>query len=260
MEAIEDARIRRAGLRFEFFDGRPYRERLETSRKTTGAKDAMAIGFGAIRKQPAVVLVQDFAFMGGSLGIAAGEAFITAAQEAVKRGVPLVVFTASGGARMQEGTLSLMQLARTTLAVQDLKKAQLPYIVVLTHPTTGGVTASYAMLGDVHLAEPGAYIAFAGQRVIEQTIREALPAGFQRPGISGGKAHGRPRGPAPRNPPHRRRHPLHADERRPPRGLTRSFLLYSPVTPGLSRGPQFAPWLFWWKVRANAHTSLRAFA
>jgi acetyl-CoA carboxylase carboxyl transferase subunit beta len=164
----------------EFFDGRPYRERLDTARKTTGAKDAMAIGYGKIHNQPAVAIVQDFAFMGGSLGVAAGEAFICAAQQAVKRNAPLVMFTASGGARMQEGTLSLMQLARTTLAIQELKKAQLPYVVVLTDPTTGGVTASYAMLGDVHLAEPGALIGFAGQRVIEQTIRETLPAGFQR--------------------------------------------------------------------------------
>ena len=164
----------------EFFDGRPYRERLATARKTTGAKDAMAIGYGTIRKCPAVVLVQDFAFMGGSLGMAAGEAFIKAAEEAVKRKAPLIVFTAAGGARMQEGAISLMQMARTTLAIQELKKAQLPYIVVLTDPTTGGVTASYAMLGDVQLAEPGALIGFAGQRVIEQTIRETLPAGFQR--------------------------------------------------------------------------------
>ncbi len=164
----------------DFFDGRPYRERLQTARKTTGAKDAMAIGYGTIRKVPAVVLVQDFAFMGGSLGMAAGEGFIRAAEEAVKRGVPMVCFTAAGGARMQEGALSLMQMARTTLAIQELKKAQLPYIVVLTDPTTGGVTASYAMLGDVQLAEPGALIGFAGQRVIEQTIRETLPAGFQR--------------------------------------------------------------------------------
>jgi len=129
---------------------------------------------------PAVVLVQDFAFMGGSLGMAAGEGFIKAAQEAVARGVTQGCYTAAGGARMQEGALSLMQMARTTLAIQDLKKAQLPYVVVLTDPTTGGVTASYAMLGDVHLAEPGAQIGFAGPRVIEQTIRETLPPGFQR--------------------------------------------------------------------------------
>ncbi len=164
----------------EFFDGRPYRERLNAARKATKARDAMSIGFGAIRKTPAVVLVQDFAFMGGSLGMAAGEGFIAAAEAAVERGVPMVCFTAAGGARMQEGALSLMQMARTTLAIQELKKAQLPYIVVLTDPTTGGVTASYAMLGDIHLAEPGALIGFAGPRVIEQTIRETLPPGFQR--------------------------------------------------------------------------------
>jgi len=119
------------------------------------------------------------AFIGGSLGAAAGEAFLAAVDEAVKREVPFVVFTASGGARMQEGTLSLMQLARTTAAIQRLKRAHLPYIVVLTDPTTGGVTASYAMLGDIHLAEPAALIGFAGRRVIEDTIREALPPGFQ---------------------------------------------------------------------------------
>jgi acetyl-CoA carboxylase carboxyl transferase subunit beta len=140
----------------------------------------MAIGAGTIRGVPAVALVQDFGFMGGSLGVAAGEAFIAACRAAVDRDAPLVCFSASGGARMQEGTLSLMQLARTTLAIQELKGARLPYVVVLTDPTTGGVTASYAMLGDVHLAEPGALIGFAGPRVIEQTIREKLPPGFQR--------------------------------------------------------------------------------
>lgn len=163
-----------------FSDGKPYKERLVAARKAAGRPDTMAIGYGPIDGTPAVVIVQDFTFMGGSLGMAAGEAFITAAQEAVKRGVPLVCFTAAGGARMQEGALSLMQMARTTLAIQDLKAAQLPYAVVLTDPTTGGVTASYAMLGDVHLAEPGALIGFAGPRVIETTIREKLPPGFQR--------------------------------------------------------------------------------
>lgn len=163
-----------------FTDGRPYKERLASARKATGEQDAMAIGAGKVGGVPAVVLVQDFAFMGGSLGMAAGEAFIAAAKAAVEREVPLIVYTAAGGARMQEGTLSLMQMARSTLAIQELKKAQLPYAVVLTDPTTGGVTASYAMLGDVHFAEPGALIGFAGQRVIEQTIRETLPAGFQR--------------------------------------------------------------------------------
>jgi len=164
----------------KFVDDRPYVERLKTARKVTGEPDAMAIGFGRIKDTPAVVLVQDFAFMGGSLGMAAGEGFIAAAEAAVKRKAPLVVYTAAGGARMQEGALSLMQMARTTLAIQSLKAARLPYVVVLTDPTTGGVTASYAMLGDIHLAEPGAMIGFAGPRVIEETIRETLPPGFQR--------------------------------------------------------------------------------
>jgi acetyl-CoA carboxylase carboxyl transferase subunit beta len=163
-----------------FIDDRPYVERLRTARKTTGEPDAMAIGYGKIRGVAAVAMVQNFAFMGGSLGMAAGEGFIAAAKAAVARQAPLVIFTAAGGARMQEGALSLMQMARTTLAIQELKAARLPYIVVLTDPTTGGVTASYAMLGDVHLAEPGAMIGFAGPRVIEETIRETLPAGFQR--------------------------------------------------------------------------------
>ena len=127
-----------------------------------------------------VATVQDFAFMGGSLGMAAGEAIIRAFETALERREPLVLFAASGGARMQEGTLSLMQLPRTTVALDRLKEAGLPYIVVLTNPTTGGVTASYAMLGDVHIAEPGALIGFAGPRVIEQTLREKLPEGFQR--------------------------------------------------------------------------------
>lgn len=164
----------------KFSDGKPYRDRLAAARKTTGAQDVMAIGVGMVGGARAVVLVQDFAFMGGSLGMAAGEGFIAAAEAAVQRQAPLVVFTAAGGARMQEGALSLMQMARTTLAIQTLKDAGLPYIVVLTDPTTGGVTASYAMLGDIHFAEPGALIGFAGPRVIEQTIRETLPPGFQR--------------------------------------------------------------------------------
>jgi acetyl-CoA carboxylase carboxyl transferase subunit beta len=163
-----------------FPDDKPYPERLKADRKATGEQDSMAVGYGHIMGQPAVVIVQDFTFMGGSLGMAAGETFVKAAKEAVKRGVPLVIFTASGGARMQEGTLSLMQMARTTLALNEVKAAGLPYIVVLTDPTTGGVTASYAMLGDVHLAEPNATIGFSGRRVIEQTLRETLPPGFQR--------------------------------------------------------------------------------
>jgi acetyl-CoA carboxylase carboxyl transferase subunit beta len=164
----------------QFSDGRAYRERLATARKKTHAHDAMAIGYGEIGGTATVALVQDFAFMGGSLGMAAGEAFIASAHAAIERQAPLVVFTAAGGARMQEGAISLMQMARTTLAIEEVKAAGLPYVVVLTDPTTGGVTASYAMLGDVHLAEPGALIGFAGARVIEQTIRETLPEGFQR--------------------------------------------------------------------------------
>ncbi len=163
-----------------FPDVKPYAERLKSSRIATGEQDSMAIAFGEIDGQSAVVLVQDFAFMGGSLGMAAGECFIKAAETAVARGAPLIIFTASGGARMQEGTLSLMQMARTTLALNAVKDAGLPYVVVLTDPTTGGVLASYAMLGDIHLAEPNATIGFSGRRVIEQTIRETLPAGFQK--------------------------------------------------------------------------------
>jgi acetyl-CoA carboxylase carboxyl transferase subunit beta len=163
-----------------FPDERPYKDRLAAARKATGERDSMAIGFGRIAGQPAVVIVQDFAFMGGSLGIGAGETFVKAAEEAIAREVPLVIFTASGGARMQEGTLSLMQMARTTLAVNAVKTAGLPYVVVLTDPTTGGVLASYAMLGDIHLAEPKATIGFSGRRVIEQTIRETLPPSFQK--------------------------------------------------------------------------------
>ena len=124
--------------------------------------------------------VQDFAFQGGTLGMAAGEAIIAGMTSAVERRTPFIIFTASGGARMQEGMFALMQMPRITVAVQRLRHARLPYIVVLTNPTTGGVTASYAMLGDVHVAEPGAVIGFAGARVIEQTIRERLPEGFQR--------------------------------------------------------------------------------
>jgi len=163
-----------------FPDERPYKERLAAARRATGEQDSMAVGFGDVAGQPAVVVVQDFSFMGGSLGMGAGETFVEAAQQAVARGVPLVIFTASGGARMQEGTLSLMQMARTTLAVNEVKAAGLPYVVVLTDPTTGGVLASYAMLGDIHLAEPKATIGFSGRRVIEQTIREILPPAFQK--------------------------------------------------------------------------------
>ena len=164
----------------KFSDDKPYTARLAQARKATGADDGMAIAHGAIGGIPSVVLVQDFAFMAGSLSLGVGEAFVTAAREAARRGAPLVAYIAGGGVRMQEGALGLMQMARTTIALQELKAARLPYIVVLTDPTTGGITASYAMLGDVHLAEPKAMISFAGPRVIEQTIRETLPEGFQR--------------------------------------------------------------------------------
>jgi acetyl-CoA carboxylase carboxyl transferase subunit beta len=164
----------------KFRDERRYIDRLKDARAKTGLDDAVLVASGRVDSLDMVVAVQDFAFLGGSLGMAAGEAIITAMTTAVERHQPMVLFTASGGARMQEGILSLMQMPRTTVAVQRLNEAGLPYIVVLTNPTTGGVTASYAMLGDVHLAEPGALIGFAGPRVIEQTIREKLPEGFQR--------------------------------------------------------------------------------
>ncbi len=163
-----------------FRDEKRYTDRLKDARSKTGRRDAMILTVGMIEGHQSVVLIQNFAFMGGSLGMGAGEAFLTAAEKALELNAPLIIFTASGGARMQEGILSLMQMPRTTVGVQMLRDAGLPYIVVLTHPTTGGVTASYAMLGDVHLAEPGALIGFAGPRVIEQTIRERLPDGFQR--------------------------------------------------------------------------------
>jgi acetyl-CoA carboxylase carboxyl transferase subunit beta len=164
----------------KFRDERKYQDRLKDARTKTGMKDAIKLGYGKLEGQPIVIGVQDFDFMGGSLGMAAGEAVVKGLETAIEKKTPFILFAASGGARMQEGILSLMQLPRTTVAVQRLREAGKPYIVVLTNPTTGGVTASYAMLGDVHVAEPGALIGFAGPRVIEQTIREKLPEGFQR--------------------------------------------------------------------------------
>jgi acetyl-CoA carboxylase carboxyl transferase subunit beta len=164
----------------KFRDERRYTDRLKDARSKTGTTDAIKLGYGKLDGLPVVIGVQDFDFMGGSLGMAAGEAVVKGLETAVDKGTPFITFVASGGARMQEGILSLMQLPRTTVAVQMLREAGKPYIVVLTNPTTGGVTASYAMLGDVHIAEQGALIGFAGPRVIEQTIREKLPAGFQR--------------------------------------------------------------------------------
>lgn len=163
-----------------FRDEKRYTERLRDARRKTGEHEAMLVAQGDIFGLTVIAAGQDFAFMGGSMGIAVGNALLKAAETAIARRAPLVVFAAAGGARMQEGILSLMQMPRTTIAVQMMREAGLPYIVVLTNPTTGGVTASYAMLGDVHLAEPGALICFAGPRVIEQTIRETLPEGFQR--------------------------------------------------------------------------------
>ncbi|MGB6760213.1 MAG: acetyl-CoA carboxylase, carboxyltransferase subunit beta, partial [Xanthobacteraceae bacterium] len=164
----------------KFRDERRYVDRLKDARTKTGLNDAVKLGYGKLDGLAIVIGVQDFDFMGGSLGMAAGEAVIKGLDTAAEKGCPFVLFAASGGARMQEGILSLMQMPRTTIAVQNLRAAKKPYIVVLTNPTTGGVTASYAMLGDVQLAEPGALIGFAGPRVIEQTIREKLPDGFQK--------------------------------------------------------------------------------
>ncbi|MCR9156449.1 MAG: acetyl-CoA carboxylase, carboxyltransferase subunit beta [Rhodobacteraceae bacterium] len=163
-----------------FRDQKKYPDRMRAAQKATGEKEAMLVATGEIGRTPIVAAAQDFSFMAGSMGMYVGNAIIAAAEKAVELRRPLVLFSAAGGARMQEGILSLMQMPRTTVAVQMLKEANLPYIVVLTHPTTGGVTASYAMLGDIQIAEPGALICFAGPRVIEQTIREKLPEGFQR--------------------------------------------------------------------------------
>jgi len=163
-----------------FKDQKKYPERIKAAQKKTGEKDAILVVEGEIGRTPVVAAAQDFSFMGGSMGMYVGNAIIAAAERAVAAKRPFILFSAAGGARMQEGILSLMQMPRTTVAVQMLREAGLPYIVVLTHPTTGGVTASYAMLGDVQIAEPNALIGFAGARVIEQTIGEKLPEGFQR--------------------------------------------------------------------------------
>ncbi|HEY0412465.1 MAG TPA: acetyl-CoA carboxylase, carboxyltransferase subunit beta [Allosphingosinicella sp.] len=164
----------------KFRDSRRYAERLKAARTQTGETDALMNARGTVDGRRAVVGAQDFAFMGGSMGMAVGAAFVDGARAAIADRAPYIIFTAAGGARMQEGILSLMQMPRTTVAIAELKEAGLPYIVVLTDPTTGGVTASYAMLGDIQIAEPGALIGFAGRRVIESTIREKLPEGFQR--------------------------------------------------------------------------------
>jgi acetyl-CoA carboxylase carboxyl transferase subunit beta len=170
--------VREDPLRFR--DSKRYSDRIKAARNATGEPDALINARGTIENERAIVGVQDFAFMGGSMGLGVGAAFVAGARAAIQDRCPYIIFTAAGGARMQEGILSLMQMPKTTVAIAELKEAGLPYIVVLTDPTTGGVTASYAMLGDVQLAEPKALIGFAGQRVIESTIREKLPEGFQR--------------------------------------------------------------------------------
>ncbi|WP_405403169.1 acetyl-CoA carboxylase, carboxyltransferase subunit beta [Paracoccus sp. Ld10] len=164
----------------QFRDQKKYPDRMKAAQKSTGEKDAMLVAEGEIGRTPVIAVGQDFSFMGGSMGMYVGNAIVAAAERAIKVRKPVILFSAAGGARMQEGILSLMQMPRTTVAVEMLREAGIPYIVVLTHPTTGGVTASYAMLGDIHIAEPNALICFAGPRVIEQTIREKLPEGFQR--------------------------------------------------------------------------------
>ncbi|RWX74592.1 acetyl-CoA carboxylase carboxyltransferase subunit beta [Neorhizobium lilium] len=176
-ESLPQPKVAQDPLKFR--DSKRYADRLKDSRLKTEQEDTILAGVGQVQGLKLVAVVHEFNFIGGSLGMAAGEAIVKACERALAEKCPLVIFPASGGARMQEGILSLMQLPRTTVAVNMLKEAGLPYIVVLTNPTTGGVTASYAMLGDIHIAEPGAEIGFAGKRVIEQTLREKLPEGFQ---------------------------------------------------------------------------------
>ncbi len=177
-ELLPQPQVKEDPLKFK--DSKKYTDRLKIARANNPHRDAFSVGSGSIDGHPAVVGVQDFGFMGGSMGMAVGMAFCAGAERALTRKCPYIVVTAAGGARMQEGILSLMQMPRATVMTRGLKEAGLPYIVVLTDPTTGGVTASYAMLGDIHIAEPGALIGFAGQRVIQDTIREQLPDGFQR--------------------------------------------------------------------------------
>jgi acetyl-CoA carboxylase carboxyl transferase subunit beta len=177
-EVLPAPTVRQDPLKFK--DTKRYADRIKAARAKTDEEDALINARGKIEGRVAIVGVQDFAFMGGSMGIGVGAAFVDGVRAAIKARAPYILFTAAGGARMQEGILSLMQMPKATVALAELREAGLPYIVVLTDPTTGGVTASYAMLGDVQIAEPGALIGFAGQRVIEQTIREKLPEGFQR--------------------------------------------------------------------------------
>ena len=176
-EVLPAPKVKEDPLKFR--DQKRYVDRLKAARSATGETDAFLNAKGTIEGHAAVIGVQDFAFMGGSMGLAVGEAFVRGARAAIEAQCPYIVFTASGGARMQEGALSLMQMPKMTVAVEELREAGLPYIVVLTDPTSGGVMASYAMLGDVQIAEPKALLAFTGRRVIENTIREKLPDNFQ---------------------------------------------------------------------------------
>ena len=175
---IEDPNVPIDPLRFK--DEKKYVDRLKESKRKTKLSDSVVIGHGTINKINVTLAVHDFQFMGGSLGMAAGEAIITAINHSLENNYPFILCASSGGARMQEGILSLMQMPRTTIMIQTLREKKIPYIVLLTNPTTGGVTASYAMLGDIHIAEPNALIGFAGPRVIENTIKENLPDGFQK--------------------------------------------------------------------------------
>jgi acetyl-CoA carboxylase carboxyl transferase subunit beta len=177
-ELLPAPEVREDPLKFR--DTKKYTDRLKQARAKSPHPDAFTVASGAIEGRPVVVGVQDFGFMGGSMGMAVGNAFCAGAERALARRCAYVVVTAAGGARMQEGILSLMQMPKATVMTRRLKEAGLPYIVVLADPTTGGVTASYAMLGDIHIAEPNALIGFAGQRVIQETIRAQLPEGFQR--------------------------------------------------------------------------------
>jgi acetyl-CoA carboxylase carboxyl transferase subunit beta len=175
---IATPQVREDPLKFR--DSKKYADRIKAARAKTGEQDALINASGRIEGFKAIVGVQDFGFLTGTMGLAVGAAFVAGVQAAIAEHCPYIIFTSGGGARMQEGIMSLMQMPKTTIAVQQLHEAGLPYIVVLTDPTTGGITASYAMLGDVQIAEPGALIGFAGQRVIENTVREKLPEGFQR--------------------------------------------------------------------------------
>ena len=177
-ETIELPKLTGDPLKFK--DRKRYSDRLKEARAAVGSEDALVVAHGKMGGRGVVIAVFNFHFLGGSMGLAVGKGLLTAARFAVLQEAPLIVFSASGGARMQEGVLSLMQMPRTVVAVDEVRQAGLPYIVVLTDPTTGGVTASFAMLGDIAIAEPGAMVGFAGARVIEETIREQLPAGFQR--------------------------------------------------------------------------------